>query len=89
MNDRRWEEIFWLIAVLPAIGIAMWLVLSRGEQNASQSLNERQDWWLAVATRTAYSDLRRTPRSLEPRPSHSTCLGTGSRKCFFSPCQCV
>jgi ACS family hexuronate transporter-like MFS transporter len=29
MNDRRWEEIFWLIALLPAIGIAVWLVLSR------------------------------------------------------------
>ena len=29
MNGNRWEEIFWLIAVLPAIGIAVWLVLSR------------------------------------------------------------
>jgi ACS family hexuronate transporter-like MFS transporter len=29
MNDRRWEEIFWLIALLPAVGIAVWLVLSR------------------------------------------------------------
>jgi hypothetical protein len=29
MNDQRWEEIFWLIALLPAIGIAVWLVLSR------------------------------------------------------------
>jgi ACS family hexuronate transporter-like MFS transporter len=29
MNDKRWEEIFWLIAVLPAVGIAVWLVLSR------------------------------------------------------------
>jgi ACS family hexuronate transporter-like MFS transporter len=28
MNEQRWEEIFWLIAVLPAIGIAVWLVLS-------------------------------------------------------------
>jgi ACS family hexuronate transporter-like MFS transporter len=30
MNDRRWEEIFWLIAILPAVGISMWLFLSRG-----------------------------------------------------------
>ena len=27
--QQRWEEIFWLIAVLPAIGIAMWMLLSR------------------------------------------------------------
>jgi MFS family permease len=30
MNAGRWEEIFWLIAVLPAIGVTMWLFLSRG-----------------------------------------------------------
>jgi ACS family hexuronate transporter-like MFS transporter len=29
MNGQRWEEIFWLVAVLPAIGVAGWLVLSR------------------------------------------------------------
>ena len=29
MNGRRWEEIFWLIAVLPAVGIGAWLALSR------------------------------------------------------------
>jgi ACS family hexuronate transporter-like MFS transporter len=29
MNGNRWEEIFWLIAILPAVGIAVWLVLSR------------------------------------------------------------
>jgi MFS transporter, ACS family, hexuronate transporter len=29
MNGNRWEEIFWLIAVLPAVGIGVWLVLSR------------------------------------------------------------
>jgi ACS family hexuronate transporter-like MFS transporter len=29
MNAQQWEEIFWLIAVLPAIGIAVWLVLSK------------------------------------------------------------
>jgi MFS transporter, ACS family, hexuronate transporter len=31
MNQQRWEEIFWLIAILPAVGIAAWLVLSRGD----------------------------------------------------------
>jgi MFS transporter, ACS family, hexuronate transporter len=28
VNGNRWEEIFWLIAVLPAIGIALWYLLS-------------------------------------------------------------
>ena len=31
MNDQRWEEIFWLIAILPAAGIAIWLALSRNQ----------------------------------------------------------
>jgi ACS family hexuronate transporter-like MFS transporter len=34
MNNRRWEEIFWLIALLPAAGITVWLVLSRKETAA-------------------------------------------------------
>ena len=34
MNAQRWEEIFWLIAVLPAIGIGLWLVLSSGDKRA-------------------------------------------------------
>jgi ACS family hexuronate transporter-like MFS transporter len=34
MNGQRWEEIFWLIAVLPAIGICTWIVLSRKQQTA-------------------------------------------------------
>lgn len=29
LNQQRWGEVFWLIAVLPTIGIAVWLVLSR------------------------------------------------------------
>jgi hypothetical protein len=33
MNGRQWAEIFWLIAVLPAIGIAMWIFLSRKDQD--------------------------------------------------------
>ena len=31
MTAQRWEEIFWLIAVLPAIGISLWLILSRND----------------------------------------------------------
>jgi ACS family hexuronate transporter-like MFS transporter len=34
MNAGRWEEIFWLIAILPAVGIAAWLVVSRPQQAA-------------------------------------------------------
>jgi len=37
MNDQRWEEIFWLIAILPAVGIAVWLVLSRNQGVAARS----------------------------------------------------
>jgi len=37
MNGRRWEEIFWLIAVLPAVGIALWLVLSRSSAPVRQA----------------------------------------------------
>ena len=29
LNQGRWAEVFWLIALLPPIGIAVWLVLSR------------------------------------------------------------
>jgi ACS family hexuronate transporter-like MFS transporter len=28
-DERLWSEAFWLIAILPAVGIAIWLVLSR------------------------------------------------------------
>jgi hypothetical protein len=34
MNDQRWEEIFWLIALMPAAGVALWLVLSRNEASS-------------------------------------------------------
>jgi MFS transporter, ACS family, aldohexuronate transporter len=33
MNGGRWEEIFWLIAVLPAVGVALWYVLSWKDQS--------------------------------------------------------
>jgi ACS family hexuronate transporter-like MFS transporter len=34
MNNQQWEEIFWLIALMPAAGVAMWLVLSRNEASS-------------------------------------------------------
>jgi ACS family hexuronate transporter-like MFS transporter len=37
LNQRRWEEIFWLIAVLPSIGIAAWAILSRNEPRNAQA----------------------------------------------------
>jgi ACS family hexuronate transporter-like MFS transporter len=33
MKNQRWEQIFWLIALLPAVGIIMWLVLSGTERS--------------------------------------------------------
>jgi ACS family hexuronate transporter-like MFS transporter len=32
MNGANWEAIFWLIAVLPAVGVAVWYVLSLGDK---------------------------------------------------------
>jgi len=37
MNGGRWEEIFWLIAVLPAVGIALWYVLSWGDREPAHT----------------------------------------------------
>jgi len=34
MNAGQWEEIFWLIALMPAAGVAAWMVLSRGQATA-------------------------------------------------------
>jgi ACS family hexuronate transporter-like MFS transporter len=34
MNNQQWEEIFWIIALLPAVGIAIWLALSRNQPTA-------------------------------------------------------
>jgi ACS family hexuronate transporter-like MFS transporter len=33
MKNQRWEQIFWLIAILPAVGILMWLALSATERS--------------------------------------------------------
>ena len=41
MNDRRWPEIFWLIAVLPAIGVALWYVLSYGDEARARAAAAR------------------------------------------------
>jgi MFS transporter, ACS family, hexuronate transporter len=35
MNNQQWEEIFWLIALMPAAGVAIWLALSRNEAASS------------------------------------------------------
>jgi hypothetical protein len=32
---QRWEEIFWIIALLPAVGVAIWLFLSRSQTVAT------------------------------------------------------
>jgi hypothetical protein len=34
MNNQQWETIFWIIAVLPAVGIAIWMFLSRTQTTA-------------------------------------------------------
>jgi ACS family hexuronate transporter-like MFS transporter len=34
---QRWEEIFWIIALLPAVGVAIWLFLSRNQTVAARS----------------------------------------------------
>ena len=30
-DQQRWSDAFWLIAVLPVVGVAVWIVLSRGQ----------------------------------------------------------
>jgi ACS family hexuronate transporter-like MFS transporter len=37
INGNQWEEIFWLIAVLPAVGIAVWYVLSWNDTSPAPS----------------------------------------------------
>ena len=34
MDNQQWGTIFWLIALLPAVGVAVWLVLSRNQAPA-------------------------------------------------------
>ncbi|HKE82489.1 MAG TPA: MFS transporter [Vicinamibacterales bacterium] len=37
ISGQRWEEIFWIIALMPAAGIAAWLVLSRNQTTAARA----------------------------------------------------
>jgi MFS transporter, ACS family, hexuronate transporter len=37
MTNQQWEAIFWIIALLPAIGIAVWLVLSRNQTTVARA----------------------------------------------------
>jgi ACS family hexuronate transporter-like MFS transporter len=37
MNAQRWEEIFWTIALLPAVGIGLWFVLSSGDERRAHA----------------------------------------------------
>jgi hypothetical protein len=34
---QRWEEIFWIIALMPAAGVAIWMFLSRNQGLASRA----------------------------------------------------
>jgi hypothetical protein len=36
INAQRWEEIFWIIALMPAAGVAIWMFLSRHQTVASR-----------------------------------------------------
>jgi hypothetical protein len=35
MNGERWEEIFWLIAILPTVGITLWYLLTATEPRSA------------------------------------------------------
>jgi len=37
INGQRWEEIFWIIALMPAAGVAIWMFLSRDQGLASRA----------------------------------------------------
>jgi len=37
MDNQRWEEIFWIIALMPLVGIAVWWVLSRSQTTAARA----------------------------------------------------
>jgi ACS family hexuronate transporter-like MFS transporter len=32
LNQQRWDDVFWLIALCPVVGVAVWLMLSRGDR---------------------------------------------------------
>jgi hypothetical protein len=33
LNQGRWDDVFWLITACPAIGVALWWVLSRNQRD--------------------------------------------------------
>jgi MFS transporter, ACS family, aldohexuronate transporter len=37
INGQRWEEIFWIIALMPLVGVAAWWVLSRNQTSAARA----------------------------------------------------
>ena len=37
MDNQQWGTIFWIIALLPAVGIAVWLVLSRNQTTVARA----------------------------------------------------
>ena len=37
ISGQRWEEIFWIIALMPLVGVAVWMVLSRDQRSASRA----------------------------------------------------
>ena len=37
ISTQRWEEIFWIIALMPLAGIAAWMVLSRNQTTAARA----------------------------------------------------
>jgi len=37
INAKSWEEIFWLIAILPAVGVGLWMALGAGTTRNRQS----------------------------------------------------
>ena len=34
-DQQRWSEAFWLIAILPAVGIAVWMIISRSDKRSA------------------------------------------------------
>jgi len=37
MDNQQWGAIFWIIALLPVVGIAVWLVLSRNQTTVARA----------------------------------------------------
>jgi len=40
-DQQRWSDAFWLVALCPVIGVAVWLVLSAGQGKAAASATAR------------------------------------------------